>query len=145
MQHQPCHGAMCQSSNYIWSGFLSNLLWQRAVCIFSFEVSFKREDYHPTAFIATHFIIVKFTTTWNVQYAQFLASGELGSILCPHTRAWNEASLQQCCFSTTFRVLVQLVFNWIKIASLIQVYQFQLTTSFGRFQYQFSSSGLRQS
>ena len=26
MQHQPCHGAMRQSSNYIRSGFLSNLL-----------------------------------------------------------------------------------------------------------------------
>ena len=26
MQHQPCHGAMRQSSNYIWSGFLSNPL-----------------------------------------------------------------------------------------------------------------------
>ena len=29
MQHQPCHGTMRQSSNYIRSGFLSNLLWVR--------------------------------------------------------------------------------------------------------------------
>ena len=30
MQHQPCNGAMRQSSNYIRSGFLSYLLWVSA-------------------------------------------------------------------------------------------------------------------
>ena len=31
MQHQPCHGTMHQTSNYIRSGFLLNLLWVKTL------------------------------------------------------------------------------------------------------------------
>jgi len=42
MQHQPYHGAMRQSSNYIRSGFLSNLLWSMPI------ESFLWWPQHPT-------------------------------------------------------------------------------------------------
>ena len=48
MQHQPCPGTMRLSSNYIWSSFLSNLLWFTAMVTFlaTFGAGLVKPDPH---------------------------------------------------------------------------------------------------